>query len=123
MNRIKQSLLSLALVLGVGVVFAPQPVAAINLFQKGCEGQTSEVCKSTGTDNATDMVKDIINVLLYIIGILAVIMIIVGAFRYVVSAGNSASITAAKNTIMYAVIGLIVAILAFAIVNFVVGAF
>jgi hypothetical protein len=122
MNRIKQSVITLALVLGVGVAFVPQPASAIKLFDKGCEGQTSEVCVATKKDNATDMVKTIINTLLYIIGILAVIMIIVGAFRYVVSAGNSASITAAKNTIMYAVIGLIVAILAFAIVNFVVGA-
>ena len=48
-------------------------------------------------------------------------MIIWGGIRYVLSAGNSAALTSAKNTIVYAVIGLIVAILAYAIVNFVIN--
>ncbi len=65
----------------------------------------------------------ITNVLLFIIGAISVIMIIIGGIRYVVSGGNSASVTAAKNTILYAVVGIIVAILAFALVNFVVGSF
>ena len=63
----------------------------------------------------------IINTLLYVAGSLAVVMIVYGAFRYVSSNGNTANITAAKNTILYAVIGLIITILAFAIVNFVIG--
>jgi len=48
-----------------------------------------------------------------------VIMLIWGGIRYTTSAGNSANVTAAKNTIMYAIIGLIIAFLAFAIVNWV----
>lgn len=67
------------------------------------------------------IVRDIVNVILYVLGAIAVIMIIIGGFRYVLSGGDSSSVTAAKNTIFYAVIGLIVAILAYAIVNFVVG--
>ena len=57
----------------------------------------------------------------FIVGVMAVIMIIWGGIRYVLSAGNSAALTSAKNTIMYAVIGLIVAILAYTIVNFVIN--
>lgn len=61
----------------------------------------------------------IINTLLSIVGVVAVIMIIVGGFRMVVSGGNEKAVADARNTILYAVIGLIVAVLAFAIVNFV----
>ena len=52
---------------------------------------------------------------------MAVIMIIWGGIRYVLSAGNSAALTSAKNTIIYAIIGLVIAILAYAIVNFVIN--
>lgn len=74
----------------------------------------------TGKENLTLSVRNIIDVVLFALGMVAVIMIIVGGFRYVLSAGDSSSITAAKNTILYAVIGLVVAILAYAIVHFVV---
>jgi len=61
----------------------------------------------------------IVNVMLFIIGAICVIMLIFGGIRYTTSAGNSANVTAAKNTIMYAIIGLIIAFLAFAVVNWV----
>ena len=64
----------------------------------------------------------IVNVMLFIIGAISVIMLIIGGIRYTVSAGDSGAVTAAKNTIMYAIIGLVVAFLAFAIVNWVLGA-
>jgi hypothetical protein len=48
-------------------------------------------------------------------------MLIWGGLRYVVSGGNSNSVTAAKNTILYAIVGLIIALFAYAIVNFVIG--
>lgn len=62
---------------------------------------------------------NIINIALFIIGALAVLMLIIGGIRYTVSGGDTAAVTAAKNTILYAIIGIIVAILAYAIVNFV----
>jgi hypothetical protein len=68
-------------------------------------------------------IKAIINVLLSLVGVVSVIMIIYGGFRYALSGGDENSVKAAKDTILYAVIGLIVAILAFVIVNFVLGIF
>lgn len=121
MKRIKQSIVALAMVLGLGVALSPAPVSAINVFNQ-CNGNTSVVCTSATKDDATTKVKDIINIALYVLGIIAVIMIIVGAFRYVLSGGDAGSVTAAKNTILYAVVGLIVAILSFVIVNFVINA-
>jgi hypothetical protein len=63
----------------------------------------------------------ITNTVLYIVGIVSVIMLIWGGLRYVVSGGDSKKVTDAKNTIMYAIIGLIISILAYAIVNFVIN--
>lgn len=66
---------------------------------------------------------EVTNILLFLIGVISVIMLIFGGLRYVISGGNSSAVTAAKNTILYAIVGLIVAILAYAIVNFVINAF
>jgi hypothetical protein len=76
-----------------------------------------------GCDGATPIFKTVTNVLLFIIGAVSVIMLILGGIRYTVSQGDSAAITSAKNTILYAIIGIVVAILAFAAVNFVIGSF
>ncbi|MNH58407.1 hypothetical protein D3C85_1118990 [compost metagenome] len=61
----------------------------------------------------------IVNILLFIIGAISVIMLIIGGIRYTISGGDSSAVTSAKNTIMYAIVGIIVAVLAYAIVNFV----
>jgi hypothetical protein len=73
--------------------------------------------------NLGNIIQAVTNVLLFIIGAVSVIMIILGGLKYVLSNGDSSQITSAKNTILYAVIGLIVALLAFAIVNFVLDSF
>jgi len=74
----------------------------------------------TGTNSLFHTISD---TLIIIVGAVSVIMLIVGGLRYVLSAGNSSAVEGAKNTIMYAIIGVIVAILAFAIVQFVVQKF
>ncbi len=63
----------------------------------------------------------ITNTALFLIGALSVVMLIYGGIRYTVSGGDSAKVTAAKNTILYAIVGIVVAILAFAVVQFVIG--
>jgi hypothetical protein len=73
----------------------------------------------TGPTSIDSVITDVINVALWAIGILSVIMLIFGGIRYTVSGGDSNKVTAAKNTILYAVIGIVVAMLAYAIVNFV----
>lgn len=77
-------------------------------IEENCEGETS-------------LFRTITNILLFIIGAIAVIMLVIGGIRYTISGGDSTAVSAAKNTILYSVIGIIVAILAYAIVNFVIG--
>lgn len=82
-----------------------------------------------GTDQTADLFgsegifRTITNVLLFILGAVSVIMIIIGGLRYVISGGNSTNVTAAKNTILYAIVGVIIALLSYAIINFVLGSF
>lgn len=90
--------------------------SAADLIKQGADSTGQQDSRSAG-----DIAKDVVNIMFFIVGIMAVIMIIWGGIRYVLSAGNSAALTSAKNTIMYAVIGLIVAILAYTIVNFVIN--
>ena len=88
----------------------------------GGEGEANDganAIKGNLTGDLTDQIATIVNLLIFSIGMVAVIMLIIGGFRYVFSQGNEKSVTGAKDTILYAIIGLVVAILSFAIVNFV----
>jgi len=69
------------------------------------------------------MYKIIANTALFIIGAISVLMLIYGGIRYTTSGGNEKSVSAAKSTIMFAVVGIVVAVLAYAIVNWVIGIF
>ncbi|MCC7543580.1 hypothetical protein IT415_02630 [bacterium] len=94
--------------------------AACGGIDQGTLGGIACGPQSVSTQTA---VQRAINILLYITGISAVIVIIVGGLRYVLSGGDPKNTAAAKDTIMYAAIGLVVSLLAYAIVNFVLGQF
>ncbi|MEI6237336.1 MAG: pilin [Candidatus Saccharibacteria bacterium] len=88
----------------------------------------NEVCNgimATGTEDCEDngaitaLVKTIISIFSWIVGVVCVIMVIYGGFRYVTSGGDSNNIAMAKNTILYALIGLVIVALAQVIVKFV----
>jgi TRAP-type C4-dicarboxylate transport system permease small subunit len=85
-----------------------------------CQGATGNATCTTTGPTLMETIGTISDVLIYILGAVAVIMIIIGGFRYATSNGDQNTITGAKNTIMYAIIGIIVAVLAYAIVKFVV---
>lgn len=88
------------------------------------EGAEAARCDGCPADLFGDhgVFKQITNTILYIVGIVAVVMLIIGGIRYVVSGGDAKKVTDAKNTVLYAIIGLIICFLAFAIVNFVASA-
>lgn len=69
------------------------------------------------------IVTTVINTMLFIVGILAVIMIIYAGIRYTTAHGDKGQVENAKNTLMYSIVGLVVAIIAYAVVNWVVGLF
>lgn len=111
------SLLSLG---GAVLMSATRSVSAISV-QEGAEAARADGMPYNliGPEGVFTQVT---NTVLYIVGIVSVIMLIYGGLRYVISGGDSKKVTDAKNTILYAIIGLIISVLAFAIVNFVINA-
>lgn len=122
MKKISRFVLSILIIgaVAAGVVLGGFEVSALTL-QEGAEAARCDGCPSDLFGD-TGIFKQITNTILYIVGIIAVIMLIIGGIKYVVSGGDSKKVTDAKNTVLYAIIGLVIAFLAFAIVNFVIDA-
>lgn len=132
MKKLKQIIAGGLLVAGfIAMAAVVSPITPDVLAQCGDVSQgIAGGVNCADTDNtpndlfaADGVFTTIVNVLLFIIGAISVIMLIIGGIRYTLSGGDSGAVTSAKNTILYAIIGLIVAFLAFAIVNFVLGTF
>lgn len=133
LQKIKSSLMSLMI-----VAFATLPLllaggavanAADNTTIQGgvCGGADNlsldstagNGCNITGQSNLDHILTVVINIFSVVVGVVAVIMIIVGGFRYITSGGKQESVTGAKNTLLYAIIGLVIVALAQIIVRFV----
>ena len=117
-----KTLLFAGVLVVAGVGLAALPAFAANTPGSVSNGLNAAV-NGSGLSNQSvsvdSVAKNVVNALLYIIGILAVIMIIVGGVMYTTSAGDQAKVTKAKNIIIYGLVGLVIAILAYAIVSFV----
>ena len=108
------------LICGIFSVVLVGSASALTL-QEGAEAARCTGCPSDLFGDA-GIFKQITNTILYIVGIIAVIMLILGGIKYLTSGGDSKKVTDAKNTVLYAIIGLVVCFLSFAIVNFVISA-
>lgn len=118
------SLVAAVIVAMIGMpLLAPQMAGAQANEQALCEGSggtwSGSACTTTGGRTVAGTLKQVNTILLFIVGAIAVLMVIIGGLRYVTSSGDQASITSAKNTIIYAIVGLIVAFAAYGIVNFI----
>lgn len=121
-NLIMTSLLAGFLV--APVVLAPVTVLAADIGGSLCEGGNLEIgnsnCDEGNPENkVNEMITLVINFFSIVVGVVAVIMIIIGGLKYITSSGDSNNITSAKNTILYAIVGLIIVALAQFIVKFV----
>lgn len=125
MKQVKNIILSIAVVLGFTVFAFAAPVGAQTSFEEACrsEGITTGACQASENNNSGTFARNIINILLFVVGAVSVVMLILGGILYATSAGDSGQVTKAKNTIMYAVVGLVLSFLAFAIVQFVFSQF
>lgn len=99
-----------------------------NIKDNVCGGTNLQFGQSGGCDNASvptnklnGLLAKVINIFSIIVGVIAVIMIIVGGLKYITSGGESSNISGAKNTIIFALIGLVIVALAQFIVHFVLG--
>jgi hypothetical protein len=138
LKKIKISFLqisALTLLTAVGFTGVVSAQTAVDPQGGICKGASTLQVDSTGGTAATDcagtggaddpsakvnnLIRQIINIFSVIVGIVAVIMIIYGGFKYITSGGDSGNVTGAKNTILYAIIGLIIVALAQFIVRFI----
>ena len=112
---------------GMLLVFNSQAVAQsddpkedVCLLQEGATFENG-VCKlANEQDGVGGLFNTVSNTLLFIVGAVSVIMLIIGGIRYTVSGGDQNAVAGAKNTILYATVGIVVSFLAYAAVNFVI---
>lgn len=124
MKRLLLSFTALLMLTGSTLVAVPTPaLAASASTNSACKALTElnpdQDCGSNPKGSVNSLVSNVVNLLSLFVGIVAVVMIIVGGIKYVTSGGDSAKVTSAKNTLVYAVIGLVVAALAQFIVHYV----
>lgn len=125
-KKFKNYILSSLVLLGLlAPTLAIGTVAAVEIGDSLQQGACLEVGNTT-CNSSTDpeekinsLISDVINIFSIVVGVVSVVMIIIGGFKYITSGGDSGNVTGAKNTIMYAIIGLVIVALAQVIVNFV----
>ena len=123
MKAIRSRLISVLAIAGFMGLLAPSALMAAPI-NDACHGlqlaDPGVTCDSTAANNTFgDIVRRVINILSIVVGAVSVVMIIIGGFRYVVSNGDTNGLQGAKNTILYAIIGLIVVFFAQILVRFV----
>lgn len=105
--------------------FISSPVHAASPQQLTCEGSGGKWSGGRCRENRANgpsvptTIKSVINILLFVVGAIAVIVIVVSAFRFVNSGGDTQQVSKAKDAIIYALVGVVVAAAAYVIVNFV----
>lgn len=128
MNKIKMMVMAVASMatLGLASMVAPAAYADYNCpagtLRAGDPVSNVTLCNVEKEEEGSGLmssVQTILNVVISVLGLVAVVVIIIGGFSYMTSQGDPAKAAKARNTILYGVIGLVVALLAFAIVNFV----
>ena len=122
-SRIKTIMLAAVACLGLAGVVALPPYAApsgINCPTDFTYDNVTRTCKPGGQNvDLWGVIQTVINIILAIVGVIAVVMIIIGGIQYTTSAGDPGKVKKAKDTILYGIVGLVIALAAFAIVNFV----
>lgn len=119
MKKLKYLLLTLC-IMTIGFVYVAPNVGAVDVFNTCSDPKNSGTVVCGGTsETISGYIKTGVNILLYILAAVSVVMIILSGIFYTTSGGNAGTVTKAKDTLLYSVVGLIVAILAYSIVNFV----
>ena len=118
-SRLTIVLASLALLFSLGTFAAPAFATSASQLQGGVDAAANQSGSSEAVSTVNNTITSVINIFSVFVGIIAVIMIIVGGYRYITSGGDSTKVTSAKNTLLYAIIGLVIVALAQVIAQFV----
>lgn len=124
MHKLKQTSVRLsAFFAAAGLTVAMVPARALAACGDPNQGLPGGVACAPKSISLSQAISQTVNLLLFIVGVASVIVLIVGGLRYVLSGGDPKNTAAAKDTILYAVIGIVVALLSWAIVSFILNQF
>lgn len=128
-NKIKTFIMTLSI---TGFIFVPAVLATVpavahaqsqNQVSSLCTGASLNVsggqCDQSSGSSINSLLKFVLNIISILVGVTAVIMIVIGGFKYIISGGDSSRVSGAKDTILFAIVGLVVVALAQIIVHFV----
>lgn len=118
LKSIRLTICAALIACNIAVVITPASSVSADAKSEVCNAIGNTRCAG-GQSRISEVIRKVINLLSAIGGIIAIIMIIIGGVRYMTSGGDSNSASSARNTILYAVIGLIVVVFAQIIVRFV----
>lgn len=131
LKKIKLSFLTLLTVFSTSTLLLPPSIVAetprdaackgLELTGGGCDDPANPDDPNSSNNRLGAVLKTVINIFSMIVGVVAVIMIIISGLKYITSMGDSTSTASAKNTLLYAVIGLVIVAMAQVIVRFVLG--
>lgn len=102
-------------------VFVANPTYAVDCNDSSISQAVRDAAGCNNSSTLPGVIINILNAIIFVGGIVAAVFIVVGGFNYMTSAGDASKVAKAKNTIIYALIGLVVCVLAFAIVNWAIG--
>ncbi len=130
-KKIKSSFLTLLFsvaLISPAVLVAPNQTVSASAKDAVCNGAAfangtkgAECEEGAGENKINNAVNNVVNLFSWVVGVAAVFAVIYGGFQYVLSTGDPAKATKGRNTILYALAGLIIVGLAQVIVKFVVG--
>ena len=124
-SKIIKSIIAIVSIFSLGSLLLAPATYAIDA--NVCDNSLpAEVLEANGCDNKSSnalpkIIQNILIAIIAILGIVAVVFVIIGGVQYMTSAGDSGKVEKGKKTILYGIIGLVICVLAFAIVNFTAG--
>lgn len=117
MKKIVTITTALAFVM-VGGFLLSQVASAVGIYD-ACSTDPNNIVCANSSESVDPVIKTVIRYLLIISGIVSIVMVIIGGLKYSTSNGDSSKLSSAKNTILYAIIGVIISALAYGIVDYV----
>lgn len=126
LKNIALTLTMSAMMFGGLAVVAPASGSALfeNSKNQACAGvalsTTSTTCDEKSETKVNDLIAKVLNILSFAVGVVAVVMIIIAGIKFATSGGDSNNVTSARNTMLYAIVGLVIVAIAQVIVKFVI---
>ena len=119
---------AVVLVAAMCILALPIATAAVPINGEACDGVQSAVCSDSEFAERNDVnplvgkdgiITKVVTFLGFVVGVISVIILIVAGIRFAINGSNASEVTKARNTVIYAVVGIVVALVAQGVVQFI----